>query len=153
MTAINFSFAPGMLGVFCGGALLYAVLILYRLTLHPLAKFPGPKLAAATKWYECYFDVVNGIGGQYIWEVDRMHIMYGECGSMRTLGWATRVHVHHVLIARVHNTGPIVRINPDELHIKDPDIYSVIHASNPTHCDKCNSFSSNPNQNKPPHYH
>ena len=80
MFVLNLGYLPPVLGVLCAGTLLYAILILYRLTLHPLAKFPGPKLAAATKWYECYFDLVKGCGGQYPWEINRLHDVYGEYG-------------------------------------------------------------------------
>ena len=51
-------------------------LILYRLYLHPLRKFPGPKLAAATLWYETYFDVF--LGGQYTFQIERLHKQYGQ---------------------------------------------------------------------------
>lgn len=49
---------------------------IYRLTFHPLAKIPGPKLAALTHLYEGYYDVVNK--GRYIFEVGEMHKKYGE---------------------------------------------------------------------------
>ena len=56
-------------------------LIFYRLFLHPLAKYPGPKLAAASHWYECYFNVFKPPGpGQFMYQVERMHEAYGIPG-------------------------------------------------------------------------
>ena len=48
---------------------------IYRLYLSPLAKFPGPKLAALTLWYETYYDVWHR--GKYVYEIERMHKTYG----------------------------------------------------------------------------
>ena len=51
-------------------------LVIYRLYLNPLAEIPGPKLAAATGWYEFYYDCL--LAGKYIFEIERMHDIYGE---------------------------------------------------------------------------
>jgi hypothetical protein len=72
----------------------------YRLWLSPLAKFPGPRLAALSGGYEGYYDCIKDGGGMFYREIGRMHDKY----------------------------GPIVRISPWELHIRDPDwneIYKV----------------------------
>lgn len=48
---------------------------LYRLTFDPLAGFPGPSIAAATYWYEFYYDW--WCEGKYIFEIEKMHKKYG----------------------------------------------------------------------------
>ena len=50
-------------------------IVIYRLNFHPLAKFPGPKLAAATGWYEFYHDIVKR--GCLIWKIQELHDRYG----------------------------------------------------------------------------
>jgi hypothetical protein len=102
------------------------VVIVYRLYLHPLSKFPGPKFAAVTKWYECYFDLVKGNGGEFAWKIDHMHEEYGKLSiSLSTINPTNSLYI-----------GPIVRVNPDELHVKNPDSYEIIYARNPTHRNK-----------------
>lgn len=50
-------------------------LVIYRLYLSPLATIPGSKLAAATGWYAFYHDCI--LAGKYIFEIERMHKVYG----------------------------------------------------------------------------
>jgi cytochrome P450 len=75
--------------------------VLYRLYFHPLAKFPGPKIAAATRLYEFYHEIYRD--GRYYQVIDAMHVEY----------------------------GPIVRVNPFELHVKDPSYYDTLFNFNP----------------------
>lgn len=58
--------------------LYYVTLALYRLYLHPLARFPGPKLAAVTRLYEGYYDLYQS--GQYTFRIAELHKQYGEEG-------------------------------------------------------------------------
>jgi hypothetical protein len=53
-----------------------AGLAIYRLYLSPLAKFPGPKLAALSKNYELYYEVVKR--GQFTFHIQELHKKYGE---------------------------------------------------------------------------
>ena len=50
-------------------------LLIYRLYYAPVAKFPGPRLAAITFFYEFYFDV--WLEGQYTWKIQDLHKQYG----------------------------------------------------------------------------
>ncbi|KAI3318956.1 putative cytochrome P450 [Xylariaceae sp. AK1471] len=72
-------------------------LVFYRLYLSPLSKFPGPKLAAISKWYEFYYDVI--LRGQFTFQIQKMHRKY----------------------------GPIVRINPFELHVEDSSYWDELY--------------------------
>ncbi|EXV00384.1 cytochrome P450 [Metarhizium robertsii] len=74
-----------------------ATVAAYRLFLHPLARFPGPKLAAISRWYEAYYDVV--LGGQYTAKIAELHGEY----------------------------GPIIRISPYELHVADAKFFDTLY--------------------------
>ncbi|KAK6843849.1 hypothetical protein PG989_007750 [Apiospora arundinis] len=82
-----------------GASFVYLLgLAVYRLYFSPIAGFPGPKLAALSFWYEFYYDVV--CGGRYWVRIIELHDRY----------------------------GPIIRINPYELHVRDPDFYDVLYS-------------------------
>ncbi|KIW11714.1 hypothetical protein PV08_11016 [Exophiala spinifera] len=98
---VTFGFAKSWTGV--AGYLVIAkilhdmVLAVYRIWFHPLAKFPGSKLAVATYWHETYYDVFKG--HQYIWKIREMHSKYGS----------------------------VIRTNPDDVHIHDPDFFDELY--------------------------
>ncbi|KAF5875950.1 putative cytochrome p450 protein [Botrytis fragariae] len=80
--------------------------IIYRLYFSPLASIPGPKLAAMTTWYEAYYDI--WLGGQYVWKIEKLHKKY----------------------------GPVIRINPHEIHVSDPDFIDDIYTGTSRKTDK-----------------
>lgn len=65
--------------IFAISAFYVLSLVIYRLFLSPIAKFPGPKLAAVTSWYELYYDVVKQ--GKYLFEIEKIHDKYGTYDS------------------------------------------------------------------------
>jgi cytochrome P450 len=91
-----------LIGILIGGAY-GVVLAIYRLFFSPISHFPGPKLAAATFWYQFYYDVV--LQGQYVWKTRELHEKY----------------------------GPVVRINPYEIHINDPAFIDEIYPGPGSH--------------------
>ncbi|ORX95133.1 cytochrome P450 [Clohesyomyces aquaticus] len=68
---------------------------IYRLYFHPLARFPGPKFAAATTLYNAYYDILDS---GLIKRLPDMHKKY----------------------------GPIIRIQPNEIHVSDIEAYNQI---------------------------
>ncbi|KAJ5392278.1 hypothetical protein N7509_007768 [Penicillium cosmopolitanum] len=95
-----------------GIALYNGVIILYNLYFHPLSKFPGPKLAACSHLYEFYFDIIKN--GMFMQEISRIHEVY----------------------------GPIVRITPREIHIKDAEFYDQIYCTGSRKREKDPQFVS-----------
>lgn len=100
--------------------------IFYRLYWHPLAKYPGPKLAIITYWYEFYYDAI--LEGQYTWKLRDLHEKYGKyrpSNQPETYGEPLTSWV-----------GPMIRINPDELHFNDPDYYDEIYNNRDSKVEK-----------------
>lgn len=93
-------------------------LALYRLFLHPLAKFPGPKLAAVTRYYEGYYDLYHN--GQYTFKIAELHRKYGMM-----LFSLLAANVSDLLFSP--RKGPIVRISPYELHVSDPAFFDAVY--------------------------
>ena len=59
-----------------GAFTVYVIYVfVYYLYLSPLARIPGPKIAALTKWYEIYYDLVDG--PRFPWIVEELHQKYG----------------------------------------------------------------------------
>jgi hypothetical protein len=69
-------FATNLLWLAAGLLVWLSALAIYRFYLSPLAKFPGPKLAALTGWYETYYDCVKG--GSFWIQVEQFHKQYGR---------------------------------------------------------------------------
>jgi hypothetical protein len=77
-----------------------AALACYRIYFHPISHIPGPKLAAVTEWYQSYYDLWPH-SGRFLWKTAELHEQY----------------------------GPIIRIGPNEVQVKDPDYYSEMYTS------------------------
>ncbi|KAK7542635.1 putative P450 monooxygenase [Phyllosticta citribraziliensis] len=85
-----------------GGVLYCFALGLWRLYFSPIAKFPGPRLAALTYLVEIYYELLCGEGGQFPFQYRKWHQQY----------------------------GPIIRVSPDELHIQDSAYHETMYSPN-----------------------
>jgi hypothetical protein len=57
----------------------FAVNAIYRVTLHPLAHIPGPRLASITYLYEWYHDIYHI--GRFPWKLRDLHEKYGPLNN------------------------------------------------------------------------
>lgn len=71
---LSWSNIPVLLGLWI---LYYAAVAVYNISpLHPLYRFPGPKVAAMSYFYEAYFDW--WLVGRYGRRIRQMHEKYGK---------------------------------------------------------------------------
>jgi hypothetical protein len=78
MLAIQDMSYTGLVGAAIIALLGWTVVVgVYRVLFHPLAKFPGPKLAALTTWYEGYYDVIR-YKGRFTFHLEDLHKKYGK---------------------------------------------------------------------------
>ncbi|KAI1809586.1 cytochrome P450 [Poronia punctata] len=86
-----------LLLTFALGFVVYrASIIIYRLYFHPLSKYPGPKVAAATTLYRVYYQMIRD--GEHVAQATKLHEQY----------------------------GPVVRIAPNTLHFRNPKAFEDI---------------------------
>lgn len=70
---LNPALLPAAIVLYACGA---ASVVLYRLFLHPLSRFPGPRKAAATGWYQAYYEA--WMGGEQTKNNMKLHAEYGK---------------------------------------------------------------------------
>ncbi|KAI4252461.1 MAG: hypothetical protein LQ352_004272 [Teloschistes flavicans] len=90
------------------------VRVIHRIFFHPLARVPGPKLAAATLLYQTYYSFAGSRSRFYI-QIAKLHQAYGK--------WFCPGAADPVPLV----LGPIVRISPDEVHLSDAENYDKIY--------------------------
>ncbi|KAL0573598.1 hypothetical protein V5O48_008357 [Marasmius crinis-equi] len=93
---------PPLILFFQASVLSALSIFVYRVFFHPLRKFPGPRLAAASTLYEAYYDIIQD--GSFLEHLHWLHDVY----------------------------GPVVRIGPNKLHFATPEAYHDIYTHGPT---------------------
>ncbi|KAK6380416.1 hypothetical protein LTS17_005606 [Exophiala oligosperma] len=107
------SWTTGLVAIVLALILRALHLTVQRCFFHPLAKIPGPRLAAISYLYEFYYDA--WLGGKYCFHIEDLHEKYGR------VVWHFWVRVSDL------GVGPVVRINPNEIHIKDSEYYDKFY--------------------------
>ena len=76
MAALDFPSATAFAWLLIGFLALYISKCFYRLTIHPLAQFPGPTLAAITRLYGGFYDLRSETS--YLKKMPELHKKYGR---------------------------------------------------------------------------
>lgn len=77
MAVLNALFASAFSYVAVALIVFLTAKIVYRLKFHPLASFPGPKLAAMTDLYGAFFDL-RSTNLPYVKMLPALHVQYGQ---------------------------------------------------------------------------
>ncbi len=110
-------------------------LVLFRLYLHPLRSFPGPRLAAITDYYQAYYAIWQN--GMFAKHTEELHRIYGTVIFLSSIS--------RKLIGCALIKGPVVRVRPNEvclpifgrtlslkkapqLHFQSPEAYFAIYS-------------------------
>lgn len=112
---------------------------IYRIAFHPLAKIPGPKLAAITQLYQTYFSYHKN-ESRYYEKVEQLHKKYGK--NLEILS-RQDILLHHLSATCPETdsyTGPVVRITPDEVSLSDPENYNKIYHMGSKYCKSPNYY-------------
>jgi cytochrome P450 len=84
----------------------------YNIYFHPLARVPGPKVAAATSLYKTYYNATDG--SKFYLQIEKLHQQFG---MLLPLAQALQLT----------SSGPVIRISPNEIHLSDPENYDKIY--------------------------
>ena len=108
--------------LFCTASVLYIAYwtnqIIYRLTLHPLARFPGPFFCRIGYLQQCYYEAI--LNGKFLEKLPEYHRKYGKLLPSYMPSDADCTCWTLVSSGKL---GPVVRVNPNEVHISDPSVF------------------------------
>jgi hypothetical protein len=132
MHSHSIDLTTGLLLAIAIASLWIVSIIINRFFFHPLSNFPGPKLAITTYAHEWYYDLYStGL----TFKLKELHEQYGN--------YATPVKKDSA-----EGVGPVIRINPTDLHCDDPDYFDDIFNVTNGKADKpyrsANSFGPYP---------
>ncbi|KAJ5158333.1 Cytochrome P450 [Penicillium coprophilum] len=96
----HFGIGSFILFLSCACLIYIVVKAISRLYFHPLSDIPGPPLAAVSRWYDFYYNVIRD--GTYSSQWPRLHKKY---------------------------KSPVIRIGVNHVHVADESLYHEIYCS------------------------